>query len=159
MTSENLHKHQLQSNNADAWFDNMVSNLKYDKVLLDNDILEDGKKEVYSAMISGNQELISHLGRQSSSAYFIMNMVGKYLKELIKAKSKPNKIALELSDSKILVWAEILEDDNEMEDALILSEAKINAEYSKYGFYISSTIVENCDGLDVPEHYKNVAMS
>lgn len=149
----------MQSNNADAWFDNMVSNLKYDKVLLDNDILEDEKKEVYNAMISGNQELISHLGRQSSSAYFIVNMVGKYLKELIKSESKPSKIALELSDSKILVWAEIIEDDEKMENALILSEAKINAEYSKYGFYISSTIVEDCDGLTVPEHYKNVAIS
>lgn len=144
---------------VDAWFDDMVANLRYDQTLLEIDVLEDEKKNVYNAMISGNQEILHSLARETSSAYFILNMVSKYFKELIKSKRKPNKLALELSDSKILVWAEILEDDELMENALILAEAKINADYSKYGFNISSTIVEDCDGLDVPTHYKNVAIA
>lgn len=142
-----------------AWFDEMVSNLRYDELLMNNGILDEDKKEVYSVMASGNQEKISYLARQASSAHFIVNMVDKYFKELIKSKRKPKKLALELSDSKILVWAEVAEDDDAMETALILAEAKVNANYSKYGFYISSTIVEESDGLAVPKHYKQVPIS
>lgn len=159
MVVDNPNSINSQTNEVNAWFDDMVSNLRYDEMLMDNGILNEEKKEVYNVMASGNQERISFLGKQSSSFYFIMNMVDKYLKELVKSNKKPSKLALELSDSKILVWAEVEEDDEEMEKALILAEAKINAYYSKYGFYISSTIVENSDGLEVPVHYKNVAIS
>ena len=124
-----------------------------------NEILEEDKKKVYDALISGDQDFMHNYARQTSSAFFITNMVEAYFKEIIQAKSKPNKIALELSNSKILVWVEIVEDDQLMEDTLILAEAKINAYFSKYGFHISSTIVEDSDSLDVPEHYKNVAIA
>jgi len=158
MVAENLQIRDNQTDNVEQWFDKMVGNLRYDQALFDNDILEKGKREIYSTLISGNQELINHLGRQASSAFFITKIIDNYFKELIKTKSKPNKIALEMSDSKILVWAEINENDEVMEDGLILSQAKTNAEFSKYGFHISSTIVENTDFLDVPKHYKSVTI-
>jgi len=150
---------QNQPNNVQQWFDEMVTNLRYDQTLLEIDVLEENKKSIYNTLISGNQDMISHLGRQASTAYFISKIVSDYFKELVKTKSKPKKIALELSDSKILVWAEVSEDDEVMEDGLILTEAKINAEYSKYGFHISSTIVEDCDGLPIPSHYKSVPIN
>ncbi len=150
---------QNQPNNVQQWFDEMVTNLRYDQTLLEIDVLEENKKSIYNTLISGNQDMISHLGRQTSTAYFISKIVSDYFKELVKTKSKPKKIALELSDSKILVWAEVSEDDEVMEDGLILTEAKINAEYSKYGFHISSTIVEDCDGLPIPSHYKSVPIN
>lgn len=156
MVAQSLHKKQSQADNIESWFDGMVANLRYDQTLLENEIIDDNKKKVYDAMISGDQEFMHNFGRQASSAYFISKMIESYFKELIKTQSKPNKIALELSDSKILVWAEISEDDETMENGLILAEAKINAFFSKYGFHISSTIVENTDGLEVPNHYKNV---
>lgn len=145
-----------QSIDSESWFDEMVANLRYDQTLYENDILEKDKKDVYDTMMSGNHEQLSDLGRQYSSTYFISKIVETYFKELVKAESKPNKLALELSHSQILVWAEILDDDDIMENALILAEAKINAYFSKYGFNISSTIVENSDCLQIPEHYKSV---
>lgn len=145
-----------QSIDSESWFDEMVANLRYDQALYENDILEKDKKDVYDTMMSGNHEQLSDLGRQYSSTYFISKIVEAYFKELVKAESKPNKIALELSHSQILVWAEILEDDEIMENALILAEAKINAYFSKYGFNISSTIVEDSDCLKIPDHYKSV---
>lgn len=151
--------HKSQTDNTEAWFDTMVANLRYDQTLLENKILEEDKKKVYDALISGDQDFIHNYARQTSSVFFITNMVEAYFKELIQAKSKPNKIALELSNSKILVWAEIVEDDQLMENALILAEAKINACFSKYGFHISSTIVEDSDCLVVPKHYKSVAIA
>lgn len=159
MVANQLHKKDDQLNNIEDWFDNMVSNLRYDQTLIENNIIEEDKKKFYHAMISGDQDFLYTSARNSSSAYFITNMVDAYIKELIQSKSKPKNIALELSNSKILVWAEIKEDDELMEDALILAEAKINANFSKHGFYISSTIVEDTDALEVPSHYKKVAIT
>ena len=62
-------------------------------------------------------------------------------------------MALDLSDSKILAWVELFDDDEESEDNLIISEAKVNAEFEKFGFKISTTYVEVCDKLNVPPHY------
>ena len=56
----------------------------------------------------------------------------------------------------VLVWAEINDDDEQMEDKLILSEAKINAKYHLYGFDMESTIVETSDKLPVPNHYRSL---
>lgn len=159
MTLDNPHNVSNSTNKTQEWFDNVVNNLRYDQTLLENDLLEDEKTKVYKTMMSGNQDMIHSMAKDTSFAYFIMNMVNKYFKELIQTNKKPNKIALELSDSKVLVWAEIFDDDEEMEDALILAEAKLNAEYSKYGFNIASTIVEESDQLIIPAHYKEVAIS
>lgn len=38
--------------------------------------------------------------------------------------------------------AKVAEDDEDAIDQLILSEAKINSTYSKYGFHLSTTVVE-----------------
>lgn len=157
MNSDYLQKNRLDD--TEAWFDNMVSNLRYDQTLIENEIIEEEKKKIYDALISGDHNFMHSYARQSSSAFFITNMVEAYFKELVKSKSKPKNLALELSDSKILVWAEIKEEDELMENALILAEAKINAFFSKYGFHISSTIVDETDGIKVPDQYKKVAIS
>lgn len=158
MTLDDLHKDNKQSV-ADSWFDEMVANLRYDQTLLEHDILEDDKRKVYDAFIAQDLDFIHDYAIQNGSAYFITKMVEAYFSELIQVKSKPTKIALELSNSKILVWAEIVEDDEVMENALILAEAKINAHFSQFGFHISTTIIENSDDLQVPDHYKNVFIS
>ena len=159
MTTQDINIIQNQTNNVEQWFDEMVANLRYDQALLEIDVLEENKKKIYDTLKSGNQDLINQLGRQESSAFLITRILTDYFRELVKTNSKPKKIALELSDSKILVWAEINENDEVMEDGLILTEAKMNADYSKYGFHISSTIVEDSDKLPVPSHYKNVPIN
>jgi hypothetical protein len=139
------------------WFDEMVSNLKVDELLLQTDVLEKHKKEVYEALISGDEYFMHNYAKKSSSAFFIKNLIDSYFIELIESNAKPNKIALELSDSKVLLWAEIANNDEPTEDALIMSAAKVNHEFSRYGFHISSTIVEVDDQLNIPTHYKEVS--
>jgi len=84
------------------------------------------------------------------------NLVHSYFLELMERKGVPNRLALDISDSKILVWAEIENDDDSVECALILSAAKANANFSKYGVHISSTIVEKRDNLIIPKQYKEI---
>ena len=147
-----------QIDDTQLWFDEMVSNIRYDQLLMEVDLLEKHKKEVYDAMISGNHDFMHDYARKTSSAFFIKNLIDSYFIELIDRKKTPNRLALELSNSKILVWAEIKNDDEETEDALILAAAKVNNAFSKYGFHLSSTIVEEDDMMEVPSHYKEVAV-
>jgi hypothetical protein len=143
---------------TNQWFDEMVSNLRVDQLLLQADVLERQKKEVYEAMIMGNQDFMHKYARKTSSAFFIKNLVDSYFIELGERKARPNRVALELSNSKVLVWAEIENDDELTEDALILSAAKVNYAFSTFGFHISTTIVEVDDNLNVPKHYKEVLL-
>ena len=75
MVIQNMNLVQNQPNNVQQWFDEMVTNLRYDQTLLEIDVLEENKKSIYNTLISGNQDMISHLGRQASTAYFISKIV------------------------------------------------------------------------------------
>ena len=103
-----------------------------------------------------NQWFDEMVSKKTSSTFFIKNLINSYFKELGERKTRPNRVALELSNSNVLVWAEIENDDELTEDALILSAAKVNYAFSTFGFHISSTIVEVGDKLNVPKHYKEV---
>ncbi|MGM0581720.1 MAG: hypothetical protein ACQETL_13625 [Bacteroidota bacterium] len=94
--------------------------------------------------------------RNKSSQYFIEKVVKEFLSELNSRNVTTNQLAFDLSDAKILVWAEIEDFDETSEDGLILSEAKVNSHFSDFGFHISSTIIEKSDNLPVPPHYASI---
>lgn len=139
------------------WFDELISILRTDQIMLETKTAPEKTNNLYNTFIFGDEAEIVESTRAASSLYFVKNLVFDYLKELKAYNRRPVKLALDLSDAKILVWAEINEDDEETEDALILAEAKANAKYSKHGFHISSTIVETCDRLSIPPHYKLIS--
>lgn len=140
----------------EQWFDEMVSGLRVDQLLMETDSLEKHKADVYKAMMNNDYNNVHDYARNTSSMYFIKNLVDTYFISLAEYKCIPKKLGLELSNSKVLVWAEVSNDDDKTENALILSAAKTNQEFSKYGFHISSTIVEEDDNLELPSHYKEV---
>ncbi|MEJ0105202.1 MAG: hypothetical protein WDO19_22755 [Bacteroidota bacterium] len=88
--------------------------------------------------------------------YYIANIINDYLKELKSYNSNPLKLAMGLSDSKILVWSVIKDNDDDTEDALLLAEAKVNGKYHQHGFYLNSTIIEESDKLPTPPHYQSI---
>lgn len=158
MTAENIDNNNSKKINQEAWFDELVGTIRLDEQLLKNDLMETEKKAMYNNLIDGNLEGIMVDARKMSTQFFISNLLNEYIKELSNLKHNPKKLGLELSNSKVLVWAEIYDNDYETEKALILAQAKVNALYDKFGFAISSTIVEECDELTVPNHYHNVAI-
>ena len=113
-------------------------------------------KEKVENQSETNQWFVEMVSKKTSSAFFIKNLIDSYFIELGERRARPNRVALELSNSKVLVLAEIENDDELTEDALILSAAKVNYAFSTFGFHISSTIVEVADKLNVPKHYKEV---
>jgi hypothetical protein len=138
------------------WFGNLIEQLQIDKMLLEKGVASEETKNRYDTLIFGKDSEIYALGRMQSSMYFIKGLLKEYFDTLLESNNRPSKLALELSDAKILVWAEVNDDDEEAERNLILSEAKANAKYGDYGFHISSTIVEKSDSLHIPPHYQTV---
>ena len=138
------------------WFDNIVANLRKDEVLYEKDMLNQEEKEMYNTFLYGNVPDIANMAYSQAQMYFIKNMIFDYLGELKKRQSIPSILAFDLSKSKLLVWAEIDDDDEKMEDELILAEAKIHYKYYPYGFSISSTIEEKSDNLSIPPHYEEI---
>lgn len=140
---------------VESWFDEFVGTIRAEQLQLQTSVASQEKKDFWSLMISGNQNEILHQGRTATSIHFIQSIILEFLRELNERGCKPLKLAFDLSDAKILVWAVINDDDELTEDKLLLSEAKVNAHYYKYGFHISSTILENSDHYPIPSHYKS----
>jgi hypothetical protein len=145
---------QNLSSQAEKWFDEFIGQLRADQIQLDSGIASTDKQSFYNVMMSDNQDDISMIGRQLSSVYFIKRIVVDYLNELNSAACKPEKLALNYSNSKVQVWAEIKDDDEETENRLLMIEAIINAKYHQFGFNISSTILEERDQFRVPSQYQ-----
>jgi hypothetical protein len=140
----------------DKWFEKFVDDIKTDHMLFSSGVAPKEKRELYDGLIFGNQiELISKL-RDNSSMFFITQIITDYISEITNQDKKPIKLALGLTDSKILVWSVIEDDDEIMEDTLLITEAKVNGKYQKHGFYLTSTITERSDNLEIPPHYQSI---
>lgn len=142
------------SSQTERWFDDFIAQLRSDQIQLDTSIASKEKQKFYDLMMTENQDEILMFGRNMSSMYFIRRMIMEYVDELQAMKCQPLRLSLNHSNSKILVWAEIDNNDEPTEDKLLIAEAKINAKYHNKGFYISSTIVEKCDSFPIPSQYQ-----
>lgn len=136
-----------------AWFQEMINHLKVDQLLMATDTASQPTRDFYNRFIFGNARDAVHHTRQNSNQFFIIKILTDYITTLNKARRIPRRLALGISDSRLLVWAEIEDNDEATEDALLLSEAEVNATYYENGFCINSTIVEKSDLIPIPPHY------
>lgn len=147
---------QLSNDAIAKWFDNFISHISVDRMMIETQTASVETDQFYRDMILENHTAMNSWARVNSTTYFIRKLVEDYLNELKAFRATPQKLAFDFSDAKILVWAQIADNDDLTEDALILSEAKANAKYSDNGFYVSSTIVEESDNLKIPSHYHQI---
>ena len=147
---------ELSQADLDHWFETFIDDLKTDHMLLSSGVASEEKKILYKAIVNRDAIELARTSRQMSTIIFIKALVQDYLNELKSQNNFPLKLALGLSDSKILVWSEIEDDNEQMEDALLIAEAKVNGKYHNKGFYINSTIIEKSDNLSMPPHYQKI---
>ncbi|WP_421813529.1 hypothetical protein [Flagellimonas sp.] len=159
MTQETIDSQDDKSVKRRNWFNEFIGELRTDEQLLEIGAMEPDKEKFYDNIFSGDVEALLLDNRERISMIIIERMVREYLKVLMSKKVSPDKIAFELSNYKVLVWSEIDMDDEKTERELILAEAQINAYYAKYGIYISTTIVERQDNLEIPTHYQELKLS
>lgn len=147
----------IEYDKLDKWFDDLISTIEMDKFLLKEDIADAETKRFYSALMSDNIDELARQSRTGSQKYFIEKIILDYLSEIRKSGISYKKLALDLGNSKVLSWVELTNDDEEMENKVIMAEARLNAKYQVDGFHISTTIVEERDNTPVPSHYSLIA--
>lgn len=148
-------EHQL-NDQMRAWFDRFMHHLKVDHLALETNTASSEKQDFYQRMATADATDLALTSRIQSSRHFLGQLILSYISELKQRHVEPLQLAMDFSDASVLVWAEIDDDNELMEDQLRLAQAKINAQYSQYGFYLSSTIVEHSDCLAIPSHYQSI---
>ncbi len=140
-----------------SWFDNIFAILRTDELLLTTGTASEATMNVYNTFFSGDVKQMAALTRKTTETFYYSRLLLGYIKELGTRKANPSVLAFDYSDSKVLVWAEVPSNENdETIDKMLLAEAKMNAEFSEYGFHISTMFVEETDKMVKPEHYREL---
>ena len=139
---------------SDGWFDGFIDMVREHQASLKDKTMPKDLASIYKTFMVGTANEIAYQNKQLTQAHFIPTIISKYL-NLIK-DNLPEQLAFAHSDNEILVWAVLKDDDWDTESALILAAAQLNADFHKYGYDITTTFVEECDQLAIPNHYKSI---
>jgi len=129
-----------------------VEQLRIHEIQVETQTAPQGLNDFYQTVMSGNTDELAKLNKSYVQRHFVSKILFEYLIETKKLNAR--KVGFDYDDSNVLIWVEIDDDDEKLERELILAEARINARYHQYGFDIKTTLVEERDGLDIPNHYK-----
>ena len=140
------------------WFENLIADIRVDQVQIETGVADIDKTQLYHSLISGKEDEVFKRIRFETSQFLIERVVKAFIAELSSRKALPEKLAFALTPSTIMVWAEINDDDERVEDGILLSESKANAFAKQYDFALDTMIVEKSDRLDVPSHYHSVTI-
>lgn len=134
------------------WFNDIIAQLREHQAKMNDKTMPKDIESMYNTFMVGTTNEIVHQSRKLSQSYFVAQILEKYV-HLIQ-NNLPVQLAFAHNDNEILVWAELNDDDWQAEKALILAEAKINAEFHRFSYDITTTFVEACDMLPIPNHYQ-----
>lgn len=140
------------ADHLNLWFDEFVATLRTHQVQLETKTAPKNLKDFYESIFGGNVEELLYTSQKKSQEFFVKKMIIHYLEEL--NNDVPKKLAFDINDSEVLIWAEVEEDDEKLERKLIMAEATVNAKYHDFGYAMNSTIVAAEDGLSIPKQYK-----
>lgn len=97
----------------EIFFDRFINEIKVDKLRLDTKTASIEMEKFYTNAINGNIENLFLQIKSFSNEYFIPKIILDFL-EILKGNF-PNKLAFDYNGSEVLVWAEIADDDFELE--------------------------------------------
>lgn len=141
---------------ADQWFYDFVDTIKIDQVKLKAGVADRFQKNFYRDLIIGNELKLHSSVRDISRQFFIRNILVELSKQIKPYVKEVKKLAVSYSDSSVLCWAVIPDDREDLEDALIMAKAEIDAAYCDHGFTLSLTILEESDKVSTPPHYQSL---
>ncbi len=151
----------LKITHKELWFDELIKSINNDKTLYKLGALEKKKKQLYDAFINNDTNTVLQYTQNNLHKDATQLIIIDFLNELKKAKHLlPATISIDLSDNKLKLWAVVNDtkpDYESIEDHLLLSVAKINAQYyTQLGYYVSLTIVYTTDNIPNPPDYKPI---
>ena len=114
---------------------------------------------MYSAMYNGDVNSVIKQTRALIDGTLVRDIIVSYFERLNKEKGHPVSLAFSITHSKVFFWAQINDDDEASENALLIAEAYANDKFYDIGLNISTTIIEDSDNLPVPAHYIPVPLN
>jgi hypothetical protein len=140
-------------------FDSFIGRLEQEKVLFSIGGLPSDREKLYCDLFTGSLMDAAMASNKVYTEHILMSLVVD-LVDLIseEPRARPLKIALHLSNHKVLVWVEIPDEQEDIIDSFYRIEAKINFKYRQSGFSLSTTVVEESDGLSIPSQYKELTV-
>jgi hypothetical protein len=134
------------------WFDNLIATLRTHELQLETNTATEEMKQFYADIMDNNLDDMLKMQKAAAQKYFVEKIIVAFLRLL--DKNIPLKLAFDFSDSEVLVWAEIEDNNQAQEKILTRAESKINASFHPYGFDMEMMIVESSDNVPIPNHYK-----
>jgi hypothetical protein len=112
-------------------------------------------KQAYDEIIEADDDFkqIFIMQNKYATKHFIVEMLNNYVESGIVEHESIVKLAFGLDESKLMVWAEIQDDNEEIEYMLFDLAGNINAEYFETGFQIQTIVTEEYEGLVIPKSY------
>ncbi len=144
----------MRDEKVHEWFHGLIHSVRTDQMLFEQNAMSSEKKSLYRDLANGDKETLGKRILTEVRMDVIKDVLIEYLLELSNREVQFKELAFDLGVNRVLVWAELANNDENSEDDLILSEAKINEKFYDFGFGISSTIVFEEDQLNIPSHYQ-----
>lgn len=138
----------------EQWFGELFHSLKTDKLLLETNTASKSTRDFYDVMMSKNVVASSAMGKEAFNKILTEDALIKYIVHVFKSGHTPQTLAFNISDSSLLVWAVVDDNDFAAERELYLAQAAINNEFLKADYRVSTTVVDASDRLKTPEHYQ-----
>jgi len=137
----------------EAFFEELFDHFRHDKLLLDCNLAGEKREKFYNALITGNQFELTKQMSLACNDSLTQHAVIEYLVAIAEIEKLPMVLALDIHGRKISVFAVVEDDDEEVEDTLYLTEAKVNAGFYDHDVSISTTVLEKSDNCHIPNHY------
>lgn len=131
----------------------VVSTLKSHELMITAGVLDDAKVRLYENLRKGRFDEIKYEALRSYQEEFLQKILIDYIFELNDLQNRPSSIFINIMKHSIMVWAIVDFNDDEIQNNLYLTEAKINARNTQLGINVMTKIVYPEDGLEVPEQY------
>lgn len=158
-SKSNLLQEDIFCDDYDTWFSHFISHIKADQIQLSSGIASKDKKEFYEELMSNNITKMFQRMDKEKHRIITQDVILNYINELIiNRKTKVCKLAFDSKSSGLKIWAVIEDDDELAEKNLILAEAEANFFAQKYNYFLSTTIVEKSDNLNIPSQYQQLKL-
>lgn len=156
MNHQTLNPSSEKSNRLIEMFDGMVAQLRADELAMESDVASNEKTKFYNSLLEDNQIEVAKVALDMGRMIIIPSMLNDFVLNLKNSDTLPLNLSVSFNQEKLLVWATVSSNNETMEDAVFIAEAKVNAKYHTTGFHVSSTVVYDEDKVTKPAHYQTI---
>ena len=142
---------------AQEFFSDLVTKLNVTEFLYNIKGMSEREYQMWSAAINKNLEPMMLSSRIATNVMCANKAFEQFMLALRMEKNvRLRKLAVDISRSKLFVWAEVDDDDEASMRSILYADSVANLKMEDLGFSVSATVVEKSDCVPVPSHYVKV---